>query len=200
MHCFGRGGRCPASAWGQRFGWPEGDPLSAFLRLFLADWWGGQRGNGRDQCLGFTGPIAAAMAVVVGVALSTSGVALQALLRNPLAEPFILGLSSGAGVGIMLQALLGHYWEQHLGPVHVGAWLGAVGSMGVVYLAGRRKGVIDPLGLLLVGVVLGTIHGAVIMLLNYLAGSSGVGAKPVSVDDGLPRRRGPARPALSWSP
>ena len=44
--------------------------------------------------------------VLVGAALAVSGVCLQAVLRNPLAEPFILGLSTGAGVGVMLETLL----------------------------------------------------------------------------------------------
>lgn len=136
------------------FGWP-GD--SAILAL---------RGN--RLVLGLT----------VGVALALGGVALQSLLRNPLAEPFILGLSTGAGAGIMLQAL-----AIQLAPFVVwgifafkpiGALAGACIAMGVVYLAGRRHGMIDPLGLLLTGVVLSTINGALIMMGNYLAGPGGL--------------------------
>lgn len=108
------------------------------------------------------------LAVIVGAGLAGSGVALQSLLRNPLAEPFVLGLSSGAALGVMAQMLTAHYLARPRGDVHYAAFLGAAASMGVVYLAGRRRGIIDPLGLLLVGVVLGTINGALIMLLNYL--------------------------------
>jgi iron complex transport system permease protein len=106
------------------------------------------------------------IAVIVGVALAISGVALQALLRNPLAEPFILGLSSGAAVGVMAQEIIELQTQQHLGPIHLGALAGAMLSMAVVYMAGRKRGVIDPLGLLLVGVVLSTINGALIMLMR----------------------------------
>ena len=113
------------------------------------------------------------VASVVGVALSVSGVALQTLLRNPLAEPFILGLSTGAGVGIMLQLQLGNVLHTTLGPTYIGALAGALLSMAIVFLASRRRGVIDPLGLLLIGVVLGTINGAIIMFLNYVAGPAG---------------------------
>jgi len=110
------------------------------------------------------------VAAIVGIALAISGVALQALLRNPLAEPYILGLSTGAGLGIMVQG----YLALQLGLVAttggLGAIVGTVATLAIVYLASRRNGVIDRLGLLLVGVVLATINGALIMLLNYLAG------------------------------
>jgi len=116
------------------------------------------------------------LAAVVGVALAESGVALQALLRNPLAEPFILGLSSGAAVGVMAQGLLSYHLGRALGAPHLGATLGSLLSVTLVYLVAQRGGVIDPLGLLLVGVVVGTINGAIIMLLNYLVGPGGLRA------------------------
>ncbi len=106
------------------------------------------------------------IALTVGVALSVSGVSLQTLLRNPLAEPFILGLSTGAAAGMMIQLYLGQS-VQH--PV-IGAAIGAGTAMFIVFVVGRRRGVIDPLGLLLTGVVLSTICGAIIMFFNYLSG------------------------------
>jgi iron complex transport system permease protein len=114
--------------------------------------------------------------LIVGVALSVSGVSLQTLLRNPLAEPYILGLSTGAGAGIMVQSYL-HYLlrgEVSVGTNAVGAIVGAATIMLIVFLAGRRKGVIDPLGLLLTGVVLSTICGALILMMNYLVGPGGI--------------------------
>jgi iron complex transport system permease protein len=156
---------------GHELGLPEGNPFTAALRLISAGlgWPTDEDGQGlriidiRLKRL--------VMAVLVGAALSASGVGLQALLRNPLAEPFILGLSSGAAVGIMVQSWVGRQWHVHAGPPHVGALAGALVNMAVVYTAGRRRGVIDPIGLLLVGVVLATVNGAVIMLLNYLSDS-----------------------------
>lgn len=112
----------------------------------------------------------AVVAAIVGVALGVSGVALQALLRNPLAEPYILGLSTGAGLGIMVQGYLALQLGFVASASGLGAVLGTVVTLGIVYFASRRNGVIDRLGLLLVGVVLSTINGALIMLLNYLAG------------------------------
>lgn len=111
-----------------------------------------------------------ALALIVGVALSVSGVSLQALLRNPLAEPFILGLSSGAAVGVVVQMIFSMTFHADLGAGHIGAAIGASVAMAVVFLAGRKRGHVDPLGLLLVGVVLSTINGAILMLLLYLAG------------------------------
>ena len=108
-------------------------------------------------------------AVLVGIALSTSGVGLQALLRNPLAEPFILGLSSGAAVGVMLQMTLEHKLGLPLSADAPGALIGALASAGLVYAASRRRGMLDPLGLLLTGVVLSMVNGAIIMLLNALS-------------------------------
>ncbi|MCX5661215.1 MAG: iron ABC transporter permease [Planctomycetota bacterium] len=115
-----------------------------------------------------------AAAVIVGAALSVSGVSLQVLLRNPLAEPFILGLSTGAGVGVMAQTALAYRLGLQYGSNSIGALVGAIVTMLVVYGASRRRGVVDPLGLLLVGVVLSTVNGAVIMLVNYLAGPGGM--------------------------
>lgn len=114
------------------------------------------------------------MAGIVGAALSVSGVSLQALLRNQLAEPFILGLSTGAAAGIMVQNLIAVQRGVVPGPSYTGALAGAMISIAIVFLAGRRRGVIDPLGLLLTGVILGTVNGALIMVFNYLAGTGGL--------------------------
>jgi len=120
------------------------------------------------------------LGLIVGAALAIGGVALQALLRNALAEPFILGLSTGAGAGIMVQWLIVHELAEAAGrvaqlpPSHTGALGGAAASMAVVYLASRRRGGLDPLSLLLTGVVLSTINGALIMVFYYLAGPGGV--------------------------
>lgn len=107
---------------------------------------------------------------IVGAALGISGALFQALLRNPLASPYILGISSGAALGVMLA------WSGLLGAIgggvfgtHTAAFAGALATMGVVYLLGQRGGWIDPLGLLLIGVIVNAINSAAIMFLNYLA-------------------------------
>lgn len=80
------------------------------------------------------------VALVVGGALGLSGVGLQVLLRNPLAEPFVLGLASGAALGVLIQGLLEVQMGVLLGPRSLAAALGAGGAMLVVMLAGRRGG------------------------------------------------------------
>jgi len=154
-----------------RVNWPGGNPLASLWRLLTGTWIGPQQGLSVLD-------IRLQRAVIggsVGAALSAGGVALQSLLRNPLAEPFILGLSTGAGVGVMAQAYFAYLAEQPTaGPHHVGAMLGALASMTIVYLASRRRGVLDPLGLLLTGVVLSSINAGIIMLINRLVGPGGV--------------------------
>lgn len=134
------------------------------------------------------------VAAIVGLALAVSGVALQALLRNPLAEPFILGLSTGAGLGIIVQSYLAVHVGYLIGPPGLGAAVGTLLTLGVVYAASIRRGVIDRLGLLLVGVVLSTINGAGILLVNHLAGPGGVREQLIDWMMGyLPNRGG-----LGW--
>jgi iron complex transport system permease protein len=90
-------------------------------------------------------------------------------LRNPLADPYILGVSSGAAVGAMLATIL----EPHLSiPSAVaalltpfGAFLGAACTITAVYLLGRREGQIDSGTLLLAGVITASFLSAVIMFL-----------------------------------
>ncbi len=110
-------------------------------------------------------------ALIAGTALAVSGLLLQALLRNPLASPFILGVSSGAGLGVMA-AMYAAYAVGGLPPEVAGvtppAVLGALGTLGVVYTLGQRRGLIDPVSLLLVGVVIATICSAGIMFFQHL--------------------------------
>lgn len=155
---------------GKTWGWPGGNGITALWQIVSGS---GLKGDS-DQIITSLRMTRALTAAGTGAALAVSGVALQALLRNPLAEPYILGLSTGAGVGVMAQLLLSYTLGLALGANHIGAIIGASLSMGVVYFAGRRRGVIDPLGILLVGVVLGTMNGAFILLLNYIIGPGGL--------------------------
>jgi iron complex transport system permease protein len=147
---------------GSTFGWPGGHLPDSIARVFAGDWMA-TRYSGVLQIR----TVEICVAIVAGVALSTSGVALQTLLRNPLAEPFILGLSGGAAVGYIGQQMLHKWLQRPLAPLHVGAILGGIVTLGVVYLAGRRRGVVDPLGMLLTGVVLSAFNGAIIMILYH---------------------------------
>jgi len=112
--------------------------------------------------------------LTVGSALAVGGTLLQALLRNALASPYILGISSGAAVGVMATSYLGGLGvigttsAVAVGANHLGGVVGALGTLAVVYLLSQKRGFIDPLGLLLVGVVVNAINGAAIMFINYM--------------------------------
>ena len=90
-------------------------------------------------------------ALIVGAGLGVSGMGLQVLLRNPLASPWILGLSSGAGLGVMGNLYIEHtYGSTFLGGQSASAIVGAIGALTLVYVLSRRRGGIDPMTMVLV--------------------------------------------------
>lgn len=112
------------------------------------------------------------LAAIVGAALAASGVIFQALLRNPLADPYILGISSGAGLGAMLAILSGFSWTLWgRSPVAVFAFLGALGTVWLVWGLGRITGKYHVTGMLLAGVVVNAFLSAMIMFLVSVAQS-----------------------------
>jgi iron complex transport system permease protein len=112
------------------------------------------------------------LASLVGAALASAGVAYQAILRNPLADPYLLGVSSGA-------SLLAYLWRiAPVGAVVLGglgalsqqafAFAGALLSVGVVFALSTRRGRLEPITLLLVGVIVNAVNGSILMLVNEL--------------------------------
>ncbi|MFA5845027.1 MAG: iron ABC transporter permease [Coriobacteriia bacterium] len=95
------------------------------------------------------------LAALVGAALAGAGTLYQALFRNPLADPYILGISSGAGLGatIALIAGAGSAVARLVG-VPAGAFVGAVATITLVVRLSSRRGRIDPTSLLLAGVAI----------------------------------------------
>ena len=109
----------------------------------------------------------AVLAFLVGGALGVSGVGLQALVRNPLADPFLLGLSGGAGLGavVAIALALPGPWALPLA-----AFVGALGAMVLVYRLGLMGGAqLDPRVLLLGGVAVGALAAAVTTAIVSLA-------------------------------
>jgi cobalamin transport system permease protein len=102
------------------------------------------------------------LGILVGAALSVSGASFQAMLRNPLADPFILGVSSGAAVGSILATLIAPRFTL-ITPL--GAFLGAITTIAAVYFLGRREGELDSTTLLLGGVISASFLSAVVMFL-----------------------------------
>jgi iron complex transport system permease protein len=109
-----------------------------------------------------------AAALVVGAALGMSGALLQGLLRNSLADPFILGISSGAGLVAIVLFTLGilQSWIPLL------AWAGAILTSVLVYLLGRTATGISVERLILGGVAISSLFGAIQRTLLLLAADS----------------------------
>jgi iron complex transport system permease protein len=110
------------------------------------------------------------LAAIVGAALACAGVVLQAILRNPLADPYILGISSGAGLGAIIAVLSGLNWNLWgRSPIGLFAFVGALGTVWLVWGVGRLAGKSQITSLLLAGVVVNAFFSAVIMFLTSIA-------------------------------
>ncbi len=112
------------------------------------------------------------LASLVGAALSAAGVTYQAILRNPLADPYLLGVSSGAMLfAYVWQLPFMTAWLTLRGGM-VGqqtfAFVGALVTVGAVFLLASRRGRLEPVTLLLVGVIVNAINGSVFLLINAL--------------------------------
>ena len=118
------------------------------------------------------------LAAEVGAALSVAGVTLQALLRNPLADPFVFGLSGGAAVGTAIAVALGGTAVGAatiaaagffgLLPAQLAAVAGALGAALLVYTLGRARGQLSPERALLVGVVFNSFASAFVLSVEVI--------------------------------
>ncbi|MCJ7729530.1 MAG: iron ABC transporter permease [Sedimentisphaerales bacterium] len=112
------------------------------------------------------------LAALVGAALASCGVVLQAILRHPLADPYILGVSSGAGLGATIALLSGITWSFWGGsPIALFAFAGAITTVWLVWCIGYFTGKLQVTNLLLAGVVVNAFFTAVIMFLMSIAKS-----------------------------
>jgi iron complex transport system permease protein len=107
------------------------------------------------------------MAALVGSALSVAGALFQALLRNPLADPYILGISSGSAVGAVLAMMLGLAATSFGLPL--ASFGGAIGTVLLVFNVGRMGRRVHTNTLLLAGVIFNAFFGAVLMFLISVA-------------------------------
>ncbi|MCC7351965.1 MAG: iron ABC transporter permease [Phycisphaerales bacterium] len=113
---------------------------------------------------------------LVGAALAAAGVVYQAILRNPLADPYLLGVSTGA-------SLAGYLWKLQfiatlLGALGLGAaavsqqlfaFAGALASVAIVLALSSRRGRLEPLTLLLVGVIVNAVNAAIFLLISTIS-------------------------------
>lgn len=108
--------------------------------------------------------IKAIVALMAGAALSVSGLQMQTLFRNPLAGPYVLGISSGASLGVALVVLAGV--GSSIG-IAGAAWLGAAAVLLVIAAVGQR--IKDIMVILILGMMFSSGVGAVVQILQYLS-------------------------------
>jgi iron complex transport system permease protein len=102
------------------------------------------------------------LGIVVGAALAVAGAGFQALLRNPLADPYVLGVSSGAALGAILSLVIA---SRTTVATPLAAFAGAAATIAAVYFLGRRGGELDSYTLLLAGIITASFLSALIMFL-----------------------------------
>lgn len=115
----------------------------------------------------------AVVALVAGAALAVSGLQMQTLFRNPLAGPYVLGVSSGASLGVALfilgapmAGLTGHAWLSSLG-VAGAAWIGAAATLALVAAISTR--IKDIMVILILGIMISSGVSAIVQILQYLS-------------------------------
>jgi len=105
-------------------------------------------------------------AFVVGASLATAGCAFQSILHNPLADPYILGISAGAGLGAVSTALLGLALGLAI-PLSVGAWIGACLTIALVFGIVNQKRKFSALHFILAGIMINALCSALTLLCLY---------------------------------
>ncbi|MBO1437343.1 iron ABC transporter permease [Meiothermus sp. CFH 77666] len=120
------------------------------------------------------------LGVVVGASLAVAGVVMQALVRNPLADPYLLGVSGGASTGAVLALATGWLGFAGLYGVSIGAFVGSLASLGLVLALARLGGQMSPTRLILAGVAVAYLFSGLTSLIT------------------LTGERELARAALSW--
>ena len=153
------------------------DLLIGSVAVALRDIWAALTGGScdpavRDIILNIR-LLKAVTALFAGAALAASGLQMQTLFRNPLAGPYVLGISSGAGLGVALfllgAPLLGvsaHSFVQSLG-IAGAAWLGAALVLLIVMAVSRR--IKDIMVILILGMMFGSGVSSVVEILQYLS-------------------------------
>lgn len=113
------------------------------------------------------------VASLVGACLALAGVTYQAVLRNPLADPYLLGVASGSSLAVFLWtvyplALFGPFSQQGI------AFIGAIVTLLIVFSLSLKRGRLEPMRLLLVGVIVNSINGSFYLLLFHLGRSQDI--------------------------
>ena len=111
------------------------------------------------------------VAMMVGSALSMAGGTMQGLFKNPLADPYIIGVSSGAAVGAAAAMLAGLSWTTGGAfAIPLAAFAGGIGALVLVYNLASNGGRLSTLSLLLAGIAVSTFLGAIVSLIIFFSG------------------------------
>ncbi|MFN3938611.1 MAG: FecCD family ABC transporter permease [Gemmobacter sp.] len=142
----------------------------------LAQWWAGETVPARDRLILWEIRLPRVLTgVLVGAALAVGGAVMQGLFRNPLADPGLVGVGAGAGLGAVTAIVLGGLAPPWLAGmlgwhmVPVAAFLGGWVSTLVLYRVATRAGRTSVATMLLAGIALGALAGAAAGVLVYLA-------------------------------
>jgi len=113
-------------------------------------------------------------AAIVGIALSVAGVVLQGLLRNPMADPYVIGISAGASLGASLAITFGIGFSLLgvLNSVPLMAFITALCTVFIVYNIARKGGGVPMLTLLLVGIAVNSFLSAIISFIEIVSGEA----------------------------
>ncbi|MTI21430.1 iron ABC transporter permease, partial [Fulvivirga sp. RKSG066] len=146
-------------------------PIDDVVSILLGD--ETQKTSWKNIILKFRLP-RAATAIAVGAGLAISGLQMQTLFRNPLAGPFVLGISSGASLGVALLMLSGSVITSSFFISDLGNWLvvgAASAGSGLVLLlvVAVSVRVRDSMTLLIIGLMFGSLTGAIVSLLQYFS-------------------------------
>lgn len=109
------------------------------------------------------------MALIVGAGLAMAGAAMQTLVRNPLADPYLLGISAGAGVGATLVIMFGVLASLGVWALSLGALTGAMVAAAAVFGISLAQGGLTPLRLILTGVVMASAFSSVSSFLVFVS-------------------------------
>ncbi|MEN9918232.1 MAG: hypothetical protein RL662_668 [Bacteroidota bacterium] len=104
------------------------------------------------------------LAIAIGGSLSLSGIILQGIYRNPLVEPYTLGISGGASLGITVAIVLGWYTLSTLA-LPIAGFVGAFITIFVVYTLSQKRGVVNISRMLLIGVMISLISSSLVMFM-----------------------------------
>ncbi len=110
------------------------------------------------------------LAIVVGMALATAGGVYQGTFRNPLVEPFILGVSAGAAFGAALSIV----FPQYLFSIQLSAFMFGMVAVFAAYSLASVRGQTPLVTLILAGVILGSLFGSAVSLLKYISTDTGL--------------------------